>query len=95
MNRGSIVLELNEDFGEIDLDSTLGEEELLGATGEVTVSIGKGKLGKVRLRTAGPYVDRFAQAKDPRKILPAGTLIEVVEIKKDGVVVAPSEKKEM
>lgn len=71
-----------------DVDSTVKEHELLMEHGVVTVSIGKGALGKVRINLGGIYVDRYARARKPDVALPVGSAIYICDIEEDCLIVA-------
>jgi hypothetical protein len=69
------------------IDSQITDEDLLMAGGEVTVSVERGKMGKVRLFFDGFYTDRFAVSKDPEKPIAQGTKIRVVEVRDESLVI--------
>jgi membrane protein implicated in regulation of membrane protease activity len=62
-----------------NLDSQLRTEDFLLEKGVVTVSIGKGQMGKVRVLVGGIYAERFARAQDPQESIPVGTRVRVVD----------------
>ena len=69
-----------------ELNSEIKDSDLLMETGEVTVSIQPGAMGKVRLTVGGSYVDRFAKSRDEEALVP-GTKIRVTDIDDDSIVV--------
>ena len=62
-----------------DLSSDISSADLLMESGEVIVTIGRGQMGKVRVKVDGVYVDRYAYAKDPEEIIKLGTTVRVVD----------------
>ena len=72
-----------------DLSSEISKEDLLMEKGTVTVSIGKGRMGKVRVSIGGIYTDQFAKASDPNATIGTGTEIRVVEATEEFVLVEP------
>lgn len=63
-----------------DLSSTITKTDLIMEKGVVTVTIGPGAVGKVRISAGGVYVDRFAKSEDTKLSFPTGTVIRVVNV---------------
>lgn len=70
-----------------ELDSAVKSSELLMEKGEVTVSIGAGELGRVRIKLGEIYVDRFARAATPQTAIHVGTQVRVTDVGDDCVYV--------
>ena len=70
-----------------ELSSDISAEDMLMERGVVTVSIGRGQMGRVRLKVGGTYVERFARSRDPGEALGVGTAIRVTDVAKDCVTV--------
>ncbi|PLX25121.1 MAG: hypothetical protein C0599_01185 [Salinivirgaceae bacterium] len=70
-----------------ELDSQVKNEEILMATAEVTVSINKGQMGKIRIIVGSSYVDRYAKATNPALEYPKGSEVRVVDITSEYVLV--------
>ena len=70
-----------------DLSSDIKNEDLLMERGVVTVTIGKGQLGKVKATVGGAYAERFARAKDENSVIPVGSAIRIVDVADDCVYV--------
>ena len=70
-----------------DLSSDIKEEDLIMEKGTVTVSIGKGQLGKVRTSIGGVYVERFARARNGESVFSVGTAVRIVDVADDCVYV--------
>ncbi len=61
-----------------DLSSTVTKDDLIMEKGVVTVSIGAGAVGRVRISLGGVYVDRFAKSNEPDRSIAVGTTVRVV-----------------
>jgi membrane protein implicated in regulation of membrane protease activity len=61
-----------------EISSDVSSQDLLMERGVVTVSIGKGQMGKVRVTIGGSYVDWYARCKGETS-LKVGTRIRVVD----------------
>ena len=70
-----------------DLSSDVHMTDLLMEKGHVTVSIGKGLMGKARITIGGVYVERFARAKDDETEIRVGTPIRVIDANDECVFV--------
>jgi membrane protein implicated in regulation of membrane protease activity len=70
-----------------ELDSQLKIEDLIMERGEVLVSIGRGQMGKVRVRLEGTYAERFARARNPEETFPVGSKIRIVDVSDECVYV--------
>ncbi|MAG13268.1 MAG: hypothetical protein CMN78_01595 [Spirochaetales bacterium] len=70
-----------------DLSSDIKNEDLILEKGVVTVSIGKGQMGKIRTTVGGAYVDRFARAKSDEAEISIGKPIRIVDVADDCVYV--------
>ncbi len=72
------------------LDSTVNESSLLLEKATVLVSVGKGKMGKVRVVHGGMNIDRFAMTKNDMDEFQAGEEAVISEIHDDYVIIEPS-----
>ena len=70
-----------------DLSSDIRKEDLIMESGVVTVSIGKGKMGKVRISIGGMQTERFARAKGDDSNIAVGTRVSVTDATDDCVYV--------
>ena len=70
-----------------ELDSQLKSADLVMEKGLVIVTIGAGRMGKVRVSVGGTYTDRFARAKDAEESIPQGTTVRVVDVSDECVYV--------
>jgi membrane protein implicated in regulation of membrane protease activity len=61
-----------------EISSDIHGSDLLLEKGVVTVTIGRGQMGKVRVTVGGTYVDWYARAKADRE-LPVGARVRVVD----------------
>ena len=77
-----------------ELDSQLRSEDLLMEKGVVSVSIGAGRMGKVRILVGGTYAERFARTKDAELSIPKGASVRVVEVADDCVYVESEDMEE-
>ena len=73
------------------VDSTVGEPELIGATGTVTVAIPEGGIGKVRFQAKGRSFDLVAEGEYSAAI-PSGAQVFVVGRGEDGRVLVSREQ---
>ncbi len=69
------------------LDSQVKAGELMLAQAEVLVTIPRGKLGRIRVKSGGSYHDLYARGKDPGTVYPAGTIVYVVDSSGDDLIV--------
>ena len=69
------------------LDSQVKAGELMLAQAEVLVTIPRGKLGRIRVKSGGSYHDLYARGKDPGTAYPAGTIVYVVDSSGDDLIV--------
>ena len=69
------------------LDSTVSQHELLAERAVVTVPIGKGQMGKVRLRMGPVMVERFAMAADEQEAFEREAHVQIIEVRDDCVIV--------
>jgi hypothetical protein len=74
-------------FQQQDLDSTVAQHELLAERAVVTVPIGKGQMGKVRLRMGPVVVERYAVAVDPHETFSREEVVQIIEVYNDCVKV--------
>jgi hypothetical protein len=72
------------------LDSSINDSELLLEKATVLVSIGPGKMGKVRITHGGMNIDRFAMAKNNIDEFQAGDEAIVSEIRDEYVIIEPT-----
>ncbi|HUX22226.1 MAG TPA: hypothetical protein VMW69_13370 [Spirochaetia bacterium] len=70
-----------------ELNSQIATSELLMERGEVTVSIGAGEMGKVRIKLGDVYVDRYARAASAEKAIHVGASVRVTDVGDDCVYV--------
>lgn len=70
-----------------ELSSSVKESDLLMERGEVTVTIGPGQLGRVRIKLGGAYIDRYARAQNATSPLAPGTAVRVVDVSDECVYV--------
>lgn len=63
-----------------ELNSNFTKEELLFKEAVVLVSIGKGQIGKIRIKQEGASIDRFAKAFDEKMAFPKGATVRIMEI---------------
>lgn len=70
-----------------ELNSEISSSELLMEHGVVTVSIGAGELGKVRVKLGDLYVDRFARAASASAAIPVGSAVRITEVTDDCIYV--------
>ena len=70
-----------------ELNSEVSSSELLMERGVVTVSIGAGELGKVRIKLGDVYVERCARAAAPEVSIHAGTAVRVTDVTDECVYV--------
>lgn len=70
-----------------ELNSEIGTSELLMERGVVTVSIGAGELGRVRIKLGDVYVERFARAASSQTAIHAGTSVRVTDVSDECVYV--------
>ncbi len=75
-----------------ELDSQLKGQDFIMEKGTVTVSIGAGQMGKVKVQVGGMYADRFARAKDPGAGIAVGTVVRVVDVTDDCIFVEREEE---
>ena len=66
-----------------ELDSQLKDQDLLMEKATVSVTINKGRMGKVRVRVGGTYTDRYARSKNPEETIPIDTEVRVVDATDD------------
>jgi hypothetical protein len=86
---GAIVMagtRLLRRFASREVSSDIPSGDLLLTEGEVTVSIGRSAMGRVRLAVEGRYVDCFARSRADG-VLGVGTRVRVVESTDECVVV--------
>jgi membrane protein implicated in regulation of membrane protease activity len=76
-----------------DSDSSLGERDLVGCSGQVVVPLAADKTGKVRLHLKGRTVDLLAETED-EAALGVGQPVLVLSMRGDGHVVVTRESKE-
>ncbi|HLU64867.1 MAG TPA: hypothetical protein VKZ63_01240 [Kofleriaceae bacterium] len=74
-----------------DTDSSLGERDVVGATGKLLVAAGPGRTGKVRVHLKGRAVDLLAETDE---VLAAGQPILILSMREDGHVVVTRGGKE-
>jgi membrane protein implicated in regulation of membrane protease activity len=74
-----------------ELSSDVKDSDLLMETGEVTVRVDPGQLGKVRVSLGGSYVDRYAKTHSQEPI-GVGTRIRVTDLGEDCIFVEPAEE---
>ena len=74
-----------------ELNSDIQASELLMERGIVTVSIGSGELGRVRIKLGDIYVERFARAVGSEATIRVGTQVRVTDISDECVYVEPEE----
>lgn len=67
-------------------DSSVAEEDLVGATARVLVPIASGRTGKVRVHVKGRSVDLLAETEEPAPV-PAGEDVLVIAAPRAGHVV--------
>jgi hypothetical protein len=72
------------------LDSSINDSELLLERATVLVSIGPGKMGKVRIAHGGMNIDRYAIAKNSIDEFQAGDDAVVSEVREDYVIIEPT-----
>jgi len=70
-----------------ELNSEISTGELLMERGVVTVSIGSGELGKVRVRLGDLYVERYARAATSGTEIRVGTRVRITDVSDDCVYV--------
>lgn len=70
-----------------ELNSEISSDELLLEGGVVTVSIGPGEMGKVRIKLGDVYVERYARAASPEIAIHVGTSVRVTDVDDDCVYV--------
>ena len=70
-----------------DLSSDVVSTDLIMERGTVTVSIGRGQMGRVRISVGGVYKEWYARAKDPEEDLRVGTPVRVVDTGEECVFV--------
>jgi hypothetical protein len=75
------------------IDSTVGEPELIGASGVVVVGIPAGEIGKVRFQAKGRSFDLVAEGEYSAAV-PAGTHVIVVGRGEDGRVLVSQEPRD-
>lgn len=70
--------------------SSVGTEQMVGRTAQVTVAIAPGNVGQVSCRVGEERIEKLARSKDNREIK-AGSMVRVEEIAGDSVIVSPYE----
>ncbi len=70
-----------------DLSSEIRMSDLIMESGTVTVSIGKGQIGKARLMIGGVYVERFSRAHDELTEISVGARVRVIDANDECVFV--------
>ena len=70
-----------------ELNSQIASSELLMERGVVTVSIGAGELGRVRIKLGDVYVERFARAAAKETAIHTGTSVRVTDVSDECVYV--------
>ena len=70
-----------------ELNSEVRESELLMEQGEVTVTIGKGEMGRVRIKLGELYVERYARAASADATIHVGAQVRVTDVGEDCVYV--------
>lgn len=71
--------------------SHLQLDRLIGATGEVSVSIPKGGVGQITISAAGERTEHIARSADGQAI-PRGVSVTITGLGGDSVTVAPAER---
>ena len=75
------------------VDSTVGEPDLIGASGQVVVAIPEGGIGKIRMQSKGRSFDLVAEGEYSAAI-PAGAAVFVVGHGEDGHVLVSREPRD-
>lgn len=70
--------------------SHVRQDDLMGATAQVTVAIPKGGLGQVRFTVGGNAIEKIARSKDGEEI-PANTLVKIEQVVGETVLVRRAE----
>ena len=70
-----------------ELNSEVNTDELLLEGGVVTVSIGAGEMGKVRIKLGDIYVERYARAASPEIAISVGPSARFTDVSDDCVYV--------
>ncbi len=73
-----------------EVDSSVGEQDLLGVLAKVSVPIHDGQLGRVRCSVKGEILEILARAQEPLA-LEAGTEVAIVEMEGGTAIVVPKE----
>ena len=68
--------------------SSVGTEQMIGRTAQVTVSIAPGSLGQVSCRVGEERIEKLARSRDNLEIK-AGAMVRVEAIAGDSVIVSP------
>ena len=74
-------------FQQRTVDSTVHDDELLLAQGEVTVPLSHGDMGRVRVRLAQSVIERYALAEDREARFSRGDDVEIVRVSDECVFV--------
>ncbi len=75
-----------------ELNSEISTSELLLERGQVTVTIGKREMGRVRVKLGDIYVERYARSSDPENPIRVGTPVRVTDINDECIIVEPEEQ---
>lgn len=71
-----------------EVDSSIGEKDLLGVLAKVSVPIREGQLGRVRCTVKGEIIDLIAKGHQPLS-MEAGTDVAIVEMDNGTAIVVP------
>lgn len=74
-----------------ELNSEISTSELLLEHGQVTVSIGRQEMGRVRVKLGDIYVERYARSSDPEQAIRVGTPVRVTDVSDECIFVEPEE----
>jgi membrane protein implicated in regulation of membrane protease activity len=73
-----------------EVDSSVGEQDLLGVLAKVSVPIREGQIGRVRCTVKGEILDLLARGHEPLS-LEAGTEVAIVEMENGTAIVVPKD----
>lgn len=70
-----------------ELNSAVSDGELIMSAATVLVTIKPGFMGKIRIKTGGAYVDRYARGKDPSREISKDSIVRVVDYSEECLIV--------